>query len=266
MISVGPFPLMALIVLLAAAVAVLVARALLKNIEGAQKTVASVMLDALLLGVLAARLGYVLQFFSVYRADPLSIIRLGDGGFSLLAGVLAMLGYGVWRTRKTPGLRRPLLWGLGAGLLFWFAASQSLALLQRSTLPLPQTVLLDSQGQPAPLAQFSGRPLVLNLWATWCGPCRREMPVLVAAQQTHADIAFVFANQGEDAAEIAAYLQAEGLHPQHMLRDPHSDVMRETGARALPTTLFYDAEGRLRDVQMGELNMPMLEAKLQRLR
>lgn len=266
MISVGPFPMMALIVVLAGAVAMLVARMAASNAEGERKLVAALILDALLTGLVAARLGYVAQFFSVYRADPLSIIRLGDGGFSLLAGVLAMLGYVLWRTRSIAGLRRPLLLGLGSGMLFWVVASQAVSLLQRSTLPLPQTVLLGAQGQRVALSQFAGRPLVVNLWASWCGPCRREMPVLVAAQKQHADIAFVFANQGESADEIAAYLPSARLLPEHVLRDPPSDLMRETGARALPTTLFYDAEGRLRDVHMGELNTPMLEAKLQRLR
>lgn len=266
MISVGPFPLMALVVLLAGAVAMLVAWVAAKNVEGGRKPAAALTLDALLIGLLTARLGYVAQFFSVYRADPLSVIRLGDGGFSLLAGVLAMLGYALWRTRSTRSLRRPLVLGLSAGLLFWTAGSHTLALLQRSALPLPQTVLVDAQGQPVTLSQFAGRAVVINLWASWCGPCRREMPALVAAQNQHADIAFVFVNQGEDADEIAAYLHSARLLPEHVLRDPHSDVMRETGARALPTTLFYGADGQLRDVHMGELNTPMLEAQLQRLR
>ncbi|MGV8960697.1 MAG: TlpA family protein disulfide reductase [Stenotrophomonas sp.] len=266
MISAGPFPLMAVVVLLAAGVAFFVARWWVRGTEGTGKLVGAMVIDALLLGLLGARLGYVLLHFPVYGAEPLAVIRLGDGGFSVPAGIAVMAAYVLWRTRAIRPLRQPLMIGLLCGLLAWFAGSQALALLQRSNVPLPDAVLVDMHGKPAALAQFKGRPLVVNLWATWCGPCRREMPVLVGAQQSHPQVAFVFANQGEAAVDIEAYIRAEGLRAEHVLLDAHSDFMRQTGARALPTTLFYDAAGRLRDVHMGELNAPMLEAKLQRLR
>ncbi|WP_305805534.1 TlpA disulfide reductase family protein [Stenotrophomonas sp. YIM B06876] len=266
MISAGPFPLMALVVVLAAGVALFVARRLARRTEGGGKAAAAITLDALLLGLLGARVGYALLHVPLYRADPVSLVRLGDGGFSVFTGVVAMAAYVLWRTRTITPLRRPVLSALLCGLLCWFAGSQALLLLQRSRVPLPDAVLVDMHGTPVVLAQFNGRPLVVNLWATWCGPCRREMPVLVGAQKSHPEITFVFANQGEAAAEIEAYMRAEGLQPGHVLLDTHSDFMRQTGARALPTTLFYDAAGRLRDVHMGELNPAVLEARLQRLR
>ena len=71
--------------------------------------------------------------------------------------------------------------------------------------------------------------------------------------------------QGEDAGEVADYLRAEMLAPGNILLDPESELMRLTGARALPTTLFFDADGRLRRAHMGELSRATLEARLREL-
>src|SRR5690606_40886240 len=57
------------------------------------------------------------------------------------------------------------------------------------------------EGGEVRLPTFIGQPTVVNLWATWCPPCRREMPVLRDAQQRYPDIAFIFANQGESAEQ-----------------------------------------------------------------
>src|SRR3546814_10975536 len=93
--------------------------------------------------------------------------------------------------------------------------------------------------------------MVLNLWATLCPPCRREMPVLDEAQGRYPGIAFVLVNQGEDRGTIHRYLDRAGLALDHVLLDPHSQAMLETNTRGLPTTLFFHAEGRLADTQPG---------------
>jgi thiol-disulfide isomerase/thioredoxin len=110
-----------------------------------------------------------------------------------------------------------------------------------------------------------GRPVVVNLWATWCGPCRQEMPTLAAAQQQHPSVGFLFVNQGETAATVRAYLAANGLLLQDVLLDARSALGPAVGSGGLPTTLFYDARGRLIDAHFGVLNAPALEARLQRL-
>jgi thiol-disulfide isomerase/thioredoxin len=122
-------------------------------------------------------------------------------------------------------------------------------------------------GRPTTLAQAAGgRPAVVNLWASWCGPCRAEMPVLAAAQQRTPDVAILFANQGERADTVQAYLARERLAMRDVLLDERSALGPTVGSRGLPTTLFYDAQGRLVDAHVGVLSAASLHARLQRLR
>lgn len=264
MISIGPFPVMALLALVALAIGWAFARALAPAEGGLRSRAGAVVLDAFLLGLLGARLGHVVMHARDYIEQPLSIIRLGDGGYSIWIGLLVAAVHASWKTRRQVP-RRPVLLGLLAGALFWAIGGMTLFALQRSSIPMPDAVLVAMDGKPAPLAAFAGTPTVVNLWATWCGPCRREMPVLAEAQRAHGQVQFVFANQGEAREEVAAYLAAEHLLLDNVLLDADSKVMQQTGARALPTTLFFGADGRLRNVHMGELSRATLEARLREM-
>lgn len=264
MISAGPFPMMALIALLAFFLAWLFARALVPAADGLRARTGAVVLDAFLFGLLGARLVHVLLHAGDYLAEPLSIIRLGDGGWSIWAGVLVAAAYAGWKTRALVP-RKPVLLGLAAGAALWAMGGMTLFAVQRAAIPLPEAVLQDLQGRPVALASYAGKPVVINLWATWCGPCQREMPVMAAAQRAHPAVTFVFVNQGETAGEVGAFLQAGQFGLQNVLLDADSTVMQQTGARALPTTLFFGADGRLRDVHMGELSRATLEARLRAL-
>ena len=221
--------------------------------------------DMLLVGLIAARLAFVLQYSSLYLADPWSIFRPGDGGYSIWAGVLGGLAFGAWRARRSETLRRPLAWGAFAGLATWAVLATSMMLIERTQIRLPDTTLSTLAGEQIQLSTLVGRPSVVNLWATWCPPCRREMPVLAEAQQSHDGVNFVFVNQGEAASEIQKYLQDEGLQLQNVVIDSFSSVSQSAGARGLPTTLFFDGSGRLVDTHMGELTRASLAHKLKQL-
>ncbi|AXU94783.1 TlpA family protein disulfide reductase [Rouxiella badensis] len=265
MISIGPFSVrivaVFLAVLLAWAVALLVAKRLP---DSPYKAAGGMLLDAVFLGLVAARLGYIAQWWEEYAQSPMSMIFIGDQGFSLWVGVLAALAFVWWLTRSIRALRRPVLVGITAGLLAWFAAGGVLDLLQRSAPPLPALTLATLDEKPVVLNSYTGRPVVLNLWASWCPPCRREMPVFEQAQAQYPDIAFVMVNQGESAPQARAFLEAHGLQLKDVLLDPASQTMQAVASRGLPTTLFFDEHGRLVDVHLGELSIASLKNTVSR--
>ncbi|ERE17886.1 TlpA family protein disulfide reductase [Pseudogulbenkiania ferrooxidans] len=183
----------------------------------------------------------------------------------LLWGALGALAVALWRGWKQSALRQPLTAALLAGALVWASAEAWLA--RTEAPPLSSQVLRSLSGSPMTLpALAQGHPTVVNLWASWCPPCRREMPLLQAAQHNEPDIRFVFANQGEDAATVNQYLQTEGLRLGHVLLDPGGALGAEYGSAALPTTLFFNAQGRLAATHLGELSAATLASKLAALR
>ena len=163
-------------------------------------------------------------------------------------------------------MRALLLVVLAAGLA-WIASPGALRFGRDPTPALLDALpiaMLD--GAPGGLVgRAAGRPLVVNLWATWCGPCRHEMPLLADAQRRRSDIAFAFANQGEDASTAQRYLAESNLALDHVLLDPGRAIGATIGSRALPVTLFYRADGRLADTHVGALTAGSLEAALRRI-
>ena len=260
----------AVLVAVAAFLAWWLVRALARHLGGhadpsAPKRAGALFTDALLVGLLAARQGYVLRWWPEYAVAPWSILAIGDGGFLWWIGLPAALAFAGWRSAGQPRLRTPLLAGIAAGMLAWFALGATLALLQRSAPPLPDIAVVTLDGSHARLDASAGKPVVLNLWATWCPPCRREMPVFEDAVQAYPGVRFVLLNQGEDAATISDYLDREGLHLHaQVLLDLHSLAMPATNTRGLPTTLFFDADGHLVDTHMGELTRASLADTLRK--
>ena len=205
----------------AALVAWLVARFIQRRPpDGHHKTASSLILDVLLLGLIAARVGYIARWWSDYAASPRSIVALGDGGFDWRITAAA---WGGWRLRRLPALRRPVLAGIVAGL--GAGAAQTLATLQQSAPPLAAMQLQALDATPVLPASVLGKPVVVNLWATWCPPCQREMPILEQAQRDHPGITVLMINQGENAQTVRAFLEQKGLRFNHVLLDPSLHAM-----------------------------------------
>lgn len=215
---------------------------------------------ALLIGLLVARLGFVLTHLDVFARQPLHALYLWQGGFMPLLGVLAScvtVALLWWRSRQYTG--RQLLAPLVAALLVWGGLSWvTQALRQATSQPLPAVTLQQLDGQPLALASLAGQPVVLNIWATWCPPCRREMPMLAQAQRQYPGVHFVFVNQGEGRATISNYLTAEQLQLDNVLLDTGAHVSRQFGVRGLPTTLFFNARGELVTSHLGMLTQAIL--------
>lgn len=259
-------PLFVPVALLLLVLALLVAAGVGRMVGHGQKTtIGHILTDMLIAAVLVARVAFVAAWFATYRKAPWSMLDIRDGGFIPWAGVVAALlvatGYG-WRRAA---LRKPLALGLAAGALAW--GGMFGAIVTMANTSLPKASLTTLAGEPADLANLAGgKPMVVNLWASWCPPCRREMPVLAAAQMREPGMRFVFVNQGEDGTTAQHYLAAAGLTVDNVLLDPGGGVGREIGSAGLPTTLFYDAGGRLVDTQLGALSAASLASKLVQLR
>jgi hypothetical protein len=135
----------------------------------------------LLLALLVARLAFVWPYRGLYLDEPWRLIDIRDGGWNAQAGLIAgWIATAVWVHRRP--LRRSLLASVGLASLVWLIGSGLLLWQRPADQRLPALTLSDLQGRPVALAGLAGRPTVVNLWATWCPPCRREMPVLAAAQ------------------------------------------------------------------------------------
>ncbi|MCA6216282.1 TlpA family protein disulfide reductase [Ideonella sp. B7] len=219
----------------------------------------------LLLALLAARLGFIWPYRGLYLDEPLRMLDIRDGGWDaqvgLITGWLATL---VWVQRR-PALRRPLLAAVGSASLLWLLGTGLLLWQTRAMPPLPAVSVARLDGSRLSLPALRGQPTVINLWASWCPPCRREMPVLAAAQAAHPEVRFVFINQGEAADAVQAFLTHQSPGLQQVLLDPRSEVGASLGQRALPTTFFFDAQGRLVDQRIGELSPATLAQRLARL-
>jgi len=224
----------------------------------------SVLFTLFLLGLLAARVSFVLMYWEYYRDDPLQIVDLRDGGFLAWPGVVALvLGTVLWGLRR-PALRKPLSAGVITGLAFWALATLSLTLYEKGT-QLPEIALRNAKGETVQLTDYKGGPLVINLWATWCPPCRREMPVLESAQRQRPDVTFLFVNQAESMQSVSTYLATQGLNLDNVLFDASGRLGQAVGSMALPTTLFYQPDGRLVNSHLGELSQASLARAMERL-
>ncbi|MCR4469631.1 TlpA disulfide reductase family protein [Burkholderia sp. SCN-KJ] len=260
MLSIGPFSIRVVAVAAAALLARLVARFIQRRPpDGHHKSASSLILDVLLLGLVAARIGYVAQWWRDYATTPRAIVALGDGGFDWRIGIAAALAFAVWRLRRLPALRKPVAAGIVAGLAAWGIAQGTLATLQRTAPPFAALQLETLDATPVLPQRFAGKPVVVNLWATWCAPCRREMPLLEQAQRDHPGLTVLMLNQGENAQAVRAFLEQQGLRFDNVLLDPSLHAMHAYGSRGLPTTLFFNAKGELVESHMGELTAARLK-------
>ncbi|MBT2375193.1 TlpA disulfide reductase family protein [Pseudomonas fluorescens] len=217
----------------------------------------SVLFTLFLLGMLSARISFVVMYWAYYRNDPLQIIDLRDGGFLAWPGVIVLILGALLYGWRRPLLRKPLSAGVITGLAFWVLASLSLTIYEKGTR-LPEITLRNANGETVQLTDYQGGPLVINLWATWCPPCRREMPVLENAQKQRPDVTFLFVNQAESMQSVSTYLATQGLNLDNVLFDASGRLGQAVGSMALPTTLFYEPDGRLINSHLGELSQASL--------
>ena len=233
-------------------------------IDRKNKDIEPALLRSVLIGLAVARFSFVMQYLPAYGSDFLKIADIRDMGFTAIPGVIAFIASVIWTMTRRRSVRRPLLISATVGLVTWFSVGAAYTHWQPGET-VPDIVLNNTHGGQQPLQFHDGKPLVVNLWATWCAPCQDEMPTLAEMQNVTPGIDLVFVNQGEHNATVEAFLNRLGLHIVNGLLDPRLDVAKATAVTAYPTTLFYDASGRLLEKHLGRFSRATFSAALDRL-
>jgi thiol-disulfide isomerase/thioredoxin len=214
--------------------------------------------------IIGARAGHIAEHAGGFLAKPWRVFAVWQGGFLVEAGIVLALLYTLFRFRRQ--LRLTLWTALPSALAAYVALFVLHLTAGTPAIPLPNAAMFQTlAGEPFNAARLEG-PLVINLWATWCPPCRREMPMMAEIAATTADTAFIFVNQGEGLATIEHYLEAENLELDHIVLDSRGEFGRHYDALGLPTTLFIGSDGQLRSVHMGEISREGLLTGIDRLR
>lgn len=129
--------------------------------------------------------------------------------------------------------------------------------------PLPLHTLPGLSGGPAlDLREQAGAPLLVNFWATWCGPCVREMPMLRdVSRELSDDLTFIGVNVQDSPTQAEEFLDDLGVR-YRQAADPEGEYFRAVGGVGMPTTLFVDADGIVRYRHTGELTEQKMRALL----
>ncbi|MES2756954.1 MAG: TlpA disulfide reductase family protein [Pseudomonadota bacterium] len=212
--------------------------------------------------IVAGRLIFVLTHLDVYAAAPLRILDLSDGGFADVAALFAAFATAAHGTARSAALRKPLAIALASGACAWALTAILFPYFSAAAIKPPEILLRTLDGNTVNLVTFRGKPLVINLWASWCPPCRREIPLLEDAQRTRTEVQFVFVNQGEEAAAIARFLHGQNIRLHNVFADRLSQVGSATNSIGMPTTLFFNRRGELVVRHVGEIDAKSLAAAL----
>ncbi|MGI9485022.1 MAG: TlpA family protein disulfide reductase [Geminicoccaceae bacterium] len=137
---------------------------------------------------------------------------------------------------------------LGAALLafFFVQPAQAFNFVATDGGPVPEVTFLDADGNERSLADFQGRVVVLNLWATWCAPCRKEMPSLDRLQAALGgddfDVIALAVDRG-DLSKVLSFYADVGIENLAVYHDETAKAGRTLRAPGLPTTLIIDRKG-----------------------
>jgi thiol-disulfide isomerase/thioredoxin len=174
--------------------------------------------------------------------------------FYLLVGLAALAaGTALWLGTRPPAVgpvpARPMIVAPSIGAAALYA-----------------TAFVDLDGRPQTLGQFQGQVVVLNFWATWCAPCREEMPAFARIQSRWAGRGVQFVGvSAEDASQVARFAREVGVNYPLWVGVVASELSRRLGnaTGVLPHSAILDGSGRVLEQKVGPYNEAELEHKLQ---
>lgn len=236
-------------------------------------------------GVIGARITYVGEHFSAYRPHFLNALYFWQTGYTTWGGfvfAIVYLGWETWRRRLSPQQVR-LIGAIGVPLAALYIASLATigqfapADQLRVGSRLPHSGFVTVGGRQVNLAELRGGPAVVNIWATWCLPCREEMPLLsrTYAREGHGKFALVGVDLAEPASRVQTFLaQTPVSYPiwvdptdaaGNQAKSPSTALFARTGDFAVPTTIFVGRRGIIKAIYVGELTAATLAVNLQKI-
>jgi cytochrome c biogenesis protein CcmG/thiol:disulfide interchange protein DsbE len=184
--------------------------------------------------------------------------KLGLAGLSLLA-VVAFALYAAFLASRVEDVIAPVEIAVPSK-----GAKSPLGLGQAA----PDFSLTDIDGRPVKLSDFAGRPVWVNIWASWCAPCRAEMPDLDAVYRSvRGDpngVALLVVSLGEEPAAVRRYLGTT-KYEVPVLLDPAFAITERYRITGLPTHFFIDRRGTIKDLAIGGLKPAGMRSRLAKI-
>ncbi|MBN9405643.1 MAG: TlpA family protein disulfide reductase [Burkholderiales bacterium] len=150
--------------------------------------------------------------------------------------------------------RRQALAGLLLAGALPGAGAQNVSRPWPGSQALPLLAATDLNGQPWDLAALRGRAVLINFWATWCAPCKEEMPALQTLAELEGErLAVLAVNVREPLPRVRRYVRSSGL-TLTVLPDPKGTITDAWGIKVFPTTVLVDANGRPRHIIRGAVD------------
>jgi thiol-disulfide isomerase/thioredoxin len=151
-------------------------------------------------------------------------------------------------------------------LLLCLVISLSFVSAQRVGDTLPDFQVTDIEGNVVTPADFAGKPLLLNFWATWCPPCQEELTLFQDARDAIPDLEVLLINTGESLEQAKAYLESNSLTLRSGVNteagEDTLEVTKRFRVRGMPTTFFVNSDGTIESIYVGQISEATLAERL----